>query len=245
MGGEGSTFTITFSPTSVGNKTAAISIENTDFDENPYIFTINGNGILSEINVKQGTEDFPSGIGYYDFETVLVSTSSPAITFKIENLGTDELNLTDSPIIQINGQDDQFSITQPTYTNIAPSTDTTFDITFTTTSAGDKTATVSIANDDSNENPYTFTITGDGLQAVSGTEIFSTSGTYYWTPTAENVTAKIILIAGGGGGGGGNLYYGGGGGGAGELFIRNNYILTTGETYTIVVGNGSIGGIFT
>ena len=46
--------------------------------------------------------------------------------------------------------------TQPT-TPVAPAGTSTFTITFTPASLGAKTATVTIANDDADENPYTFT----------------------------------------------------------------------------------------
>ena len=61
------TFTIIFTPTSIGAKTATVTIANDDADENPYTFSLSGSGIGPEINVKQGATDIPIGTGSYDF----------------------------------------------------------------------------------------------------------------------------------------------------------------------------------
>jgi len=58
--GGTTTFTIVFAPTNLGVKTATISIDNSDNDEDPYIFTIRGTGIA-----KDPTFDF-NGDGISD-----------------------------------------------------------------------------------------------------------------------------------------------------------------------------------
>ncbi|MCD4656809.1 MAG: hypothetical protein K8S87_04630, partial [Planctomycetes bacterium] len=55
-----------------------------------------------------------------------------------------------------------------TLTTITPSNDTTFTISLQTVSKGNKTASVSIANSDLDENPYTFAITGMGTIYTEG-----------------------------------------------------------------------------
>ena len=91
-------------------------------------------------------------------------SASAAITFTVDNLGTSNLNLTGTPRVAISGTDAAMFVvgTQPA-TPVAPSGTTTFTITFTPASLGAKSATVTIANDDSDENPYTFTLTGTGV----------------------------------------------------------------------------------
>ncbi len=44
------TFTVRFSPTFVGSKTAAIAVANNDSDENPYDLTLNGTGTVGALN---------------------------------------------------------------------------------------------------------------------------------------------------------------------------------------------------
>ena len=86
-----------------------------------------------------------------------------ANTFTIQNLGTSNLTLTNpSPYVTITGHTADFTLTANPTTPIAASGSTTFTITFNPTVVGLRSATVSIANDDSNENPYTFDIQGTG-----------------------------------------------------------------------------------
>ena len=83
------TFTITFTPTSMGAKTATVTIANDDSDESSYTFTVNGTGIAPEINVKQGATSIASG-GSYELRESAGRGGTSAIVFTVENLGTDE-----------------------------------------------------------------------------------------------------------------------------------------------------------
>lgn len=60
------TFTITFDPTSTGIKTATVSIVNSDVDENPYTFNIEGKAI----NYIECASNTVMDIGVQDFEDV-------------------------------------------------------------------------------------------------------------------------------------------------------------------------------
>jgi len=156
------TFVITFTPGGLGLRSANVSIANNDSDENPYTFTINGTGVAPEINLKQGGTSILVG-GSYDFGSVVLGANTP-VTFTIENLGTANLNLTGTPKVQTGGANAaDFIVTTDPSTLVAASGSTTFVITFTPGGLGLRSATVSIANNDSDENPYTFTITGAGI----------------------------------------------------------------------------------
>ncbi len=158
------TFVVRFSPTSTGVKTATVAINNSDSDESPYNLTLNGTGLAPEINVKQGTTDIADG-GSHDFGGQQTNATTD-ITFTIQNTG--DLDLTVTTPITIGGADaDQFSIQQQPTSPVVASGSTTFIVRFTPTSAGAKTATISIANNDSNENPYDLTINGTGILAAS------------------------------------------------------------------------------
>ena len=140
-------------------------IPNDDSDENPYTFTITGTGTPPEpeINVKQGAVDIPSSTGPFDFGTFVVNTSSVDIIFTIENLGGADLILISTPRIRISGANASlFAINQfTTLTLIPPGSSTTFTVTFTPTSLGNKIATISIRNNDTDESNYTFSVTGN------------------------------------------------------------------------------------
>ena len=141
------TFTITFTPTSVGAKTATVTIANDDSDESSYTITVNGTGIAPEINVKQGVTSIASG-GSYAFGNQRVAAGK-AIVFTVENLGTDNLILSGTPKVAsaVRMRRCSWSTRSPVPRSL-PSGSTTFTITFTPTSVGAKTATVTIANDD-------------------------------------------------------------------------------------------------
>nr|NIO48447.1 choice-of-anchor D domain-containing protein [Candidatus Aminicenantes bacterium] len=117
---------------------------------------------LPEINVKQGTTNIPDG-GSFNFGSREVGTNTDK-TFTIENTGEGDLTLSGSPIIQITGEyANQFSVQQQPTSPVSPGNSTTFIIRFSPTSEGSKTASISIANNDSDENPYNITLNGTGF----------------------------------------------------------------------------------
>jgi hypothetical protein len=84
--------------------------------------------------------------------------------------------------------------------------------------------------------PYTksHTFSSNYLASTHGT-------TYTFAPPSGGLTANVLMVAGGAGGGG-NM---GGGGGAGGLVYTTGTSLAQGVTKTIIVGNGSSGGVQT
>ena len=78
---------------------------------------------------------------------------------------------------------------------------------------------------------------------VANSQSYTTPGTYTWIAPA-NVTSVSIVAVGGGGGGSsarlaiGNYSLAGGGGG---LAYRNNFTVTPGSSYSVVVGAGGVG----
>ncbi|MDY6837396.1 MAG: choice-of-anchor D domain-containing protein [Thermodesulfobacteriota bacterium] len=157
------TFTIRFSPDSVGAKTATIAMANNDGNENPYNLTLNGTGVLPvpEINLKQGATNIADG-GSYDFG-IRTNNTDIDVIFTIENPGTADLTLSGTPIIDIVGTDaSQFSVQAQPTSPVALSGSTTFTIRFSPTSSGAKTASIAIANNDSDETPYDLTLNGTG-----------------------------------------------------------------------------------
>ena len=177
-GGGTTTFEITFNPGAAGTRSATVSIDNDDTDENPYDFAIQGTGtvpVAPEMDVKGNSisiahGDFtPATTDHTDFGSADVTSGTVIRTFTIENTGTGTLTLTDaSPYVVISGPGAaDFSVTSiPTSTVSSSGGTTTFEITFDPSEAGTRLATLSIANDDSNENPYNFIIQGTGTGTV-------------------------------------------------------------------------------
>ncbi|MFY0482348.1 InlB B-repeat-containing protein [Flavobacterium sp. PLA-1-15] len=163
-----------------------------------------------EINIRQGATDIASN-GTYAFGNQVVTTSSTAITFTIQNTGGVVLNLSGTPRVAITGSNaSEFTINQATLpATVAPNSSETFTVTFTPTSLGGKTALLSIANDDSDENPYLITLTGTGTASATSNIIanagFINSPINYLNYINSNITAansfelgQFIIQDGGG-----------------------------------------------
>ncbi|KKL44468.1 hypothetical protein LCGC14_2365380, partial [marine sediment metagenome] len=142
---------------------------------------------LPQINIKQDTSDIPDG-GSYDFESKKIGTDTDVI-FTIENTGNANLTLTTS--ITIAGTNaDQFSVQQEPSSPVTGDGSTTFDIRFSPTALGAKTASISIANNDSDENPYDIDFTGTGkyeltITAGTGGTTDPTAAAYLYNGGAE------------------------------------------------------------
>lgn len=115
-----------------------------------------------EINIQASATNYLTG-STYDFGDVENGSSSSVITFTIQNTGTLDLNLTGTPKIVISGTNQaDFTVNETsTTTPVTASGTTTFTIQFTPSALGSRTASISIANNDSDENPYTINLTGN------------------------------------------------------------------------------------
>ncbi|MBN2356208.1 sortase [candidate division KSB1 bacterium] len=117
-----------------------------------------GNGIA----IADGKTS-PSILDHTDFGSIDVFSGTASYTFTITNAGDEDLSLSGSPLIELSGVNAaDFDVTSLPSPLIGASGSTTFEITFDPNSSGLRTATVSITNDDPNENPYTFSIQGTG-----------------------------------------------------------------------------------
>jgi hypothetical protein len=168
------TFTVHFDPSAVGVRSATVSIANDDADENPYDFAIQGNGtgaaemdvLGNSVSIADG-DATPSTADHTDFGSADISTGSVNRVLTIANLGNVDLNLTGSPKVQISGANAaDFSVTVQPSSPVAPSGNTTFTVHFDPSAVGLRSATISIANDDADENPYDFAIQGTGTGAA-------------------------------------------------------------------------------
>ena len=131
---------------------------------------------VPEMDLKQSSTAIADG-GSYDFGSKLLSSNTD-IVFTIQNTGTSALTLT-TPITIGGTNANQFSIQAQPTSPVAAAGSTTFTIRFSPTSTGSKSASISIGNNDSNENPYDLTITGQGYAAptvTTGVQTINTQG---------------------------------------------------------------------
>ncbi len=109
-------------------------------------------------------------------------------TFTITNTGVDVLIISGVTITGPDAAD--FSVTASPASTVAVSGSTTFQITFNPSTDGVKNATVEIANDDADENPYTFAIRGTGVTSLPLPYFASLNG------TAPGWTVQVVNPAG-------------------------------------------------
>ena len=146
--------------------------------------TINIKG--NNVSITNG-ESTPSTSNDTDFGNCMITSSTVVKTFTVENTGTASLLLSGDPIVSITGAAD-FTVTQMPSSPISASSSTTFKVTFDPTTLGLKSATISIANNDSHQNPFTFAIQGTGINVpttqasnITSNSTTATTTTIMWT----------------------------------------------------------------
>ncbi len=171
--GGSETFSIQYAPSTAGVASATFQFGTNDDDEATYSFTVGGEGTEKEIAVGQGATDFTSGVSSFEFVdntgsafnggTVGLDAGTETVTFTISNVGSTTLNLGANAVSLSGAGSGDFSVTSQPATTVAPAGSTNFEITFDPSAVGDRQATVSVANDDSDESPFTFDINGFGV----------------------------------------------------------------------------------
>jgi LPXTG-site transpeptidase (sortase) family protein len=172
-GGGETSFMVTFDPSAQTVETATVTINNTDGDENPFAIDIQGTGTgpAPEMDVLGNGISIPAGDTSpkeeddSDFGGVFLDGRFVTHIFTIENTGSVDLNLTDDPRVTIDGPDAvDFTLDVDANTPIPfGGGQTGFAITFVPGGEGLRQATISIANDDADEDPYIFSIQGTGV----------------------------------------------------------------------------------
>ena len=125
----------------------------------PPEISIRGNGT----EIASGSTTF-STTNNTDFGSIdTTGTASISKTFYVLNTDSGSLSLTGNPIVSLSGTGvANFSVTTQPSSTIAVGDSSAFVISFDPGALGASSATVSIANNDADENPYTFDIQGTG-----------------------------------------------------------------------------------
>ena len=146
--------------------------------------------------------------------------SGPATAQNIENYGA--YGLTPTPALSSGLVTASYSTTTPT-----PSLS---DTTYTTGTYGGTLGTATLGLS---------TLTLTGLAGSSAT--YTAAGTYSWVAPTGVTSVSVVCVGGGGGGSSGYIYSGYTAGSGGSLGYKNNYTVTPGSSYTVVVGAGGTG----
>lgn len=154
---------VSVTPSAAGTRSAAISISDNDLSEGTCAINFTATGTEPEIQLKvAGTN---RACGYtYSFGTVNVGASS-VVTMTIQNLGAHApLNLTTLPFAISGPNAAEFSITTTVTSPIVAGASLDFVVQFSPTSAGAKTAKITIESNDSNESPCEINLSATGFQ---------------------------------------------------------------------------------
>lgn len=163
--GGTSPFGIKFLPAGVGIRSATITIRSDDPDEDPYVFTIRGEGLppAPEIEVYQPLGTMLTEGAARNFGTIQIG-SQAVLAFRIENKGTAPLT---GLAVQIVGADSpQFSADSSPPAEIAVGGHAEVSIRFSPTAAGAKAVELRIASNDADENPFVVALSGTGSDPV-------------------------------------------------------------------------------
>jgi hypothetical protein len=175
--GASTTFQVSFTPSTALAEVATLTIASDHPTTPSFAFALGGTGIAASLmSITGGGPSVPIVSGDVtpqasdgtDFGQSVISTGTVSNTFTIKNTGSAILNLSGSPIVVIGGANAaDFTVTAvPSSTVAATNGTTVFVVKFAPSAAGVRTATITIASDDSNS-PFTFTIRGSGVTAPS------------------------------------------------------------------------------
>ena len=179
------TIYVRFSPTAAGFQSGVIS--HTSTDATTQSISVDGTGVRPEIEVRQDATILASG-QTIDFENSSVN-SAKSLVFSIKNTDLGTLDLPNLPTITVTGTDaSDFEVTEmPSDTSLTTNESTTFKVLFTPSSSGTKSATISIVNNDLDENPYTLNLTGSGdpLPTITVSNLTDFDNQLVGIPSAE------------------------------------------------------------
>ncbi|MCW1922766.1 choice-of-anchor D domain-containing protein [Luteolibacter arcticus] len=159
----------------------------------------------AEMAVDQAGANLADG-GAFDFGPMMTGQGRN-VDFTIRNSGSSALLLTGTPVVSITGTDaSSFTVVAPPASTSVSGLggSTPFTVRFTPGSTGAKTATLSIQNNDPDENPFDIILTGTGTPFVSlGNALdytaatWTTGGTTPWTEqTAVHHDGQDAAVSG-------------------------------------------------
>jgi uncharacterized delta-60 repeat protein len=160
--GASDTFTVRLDTNVSGTKAGDISFTSNDSDESPFNFRITGTVIPvgpeitvlgNGVSIADG-DTTPSITDHTDFGSVVQGSPALSRTFTVRNDGASTLTL--GVVTVPTG----FTLTEGLSASLTPGASDTFTVQLETGIVGTKTGEISFVTNDSDENPFNFTITG-------------------------------------------------------------------------------------
>ena len=157
--GASTTFTVTYAPNAVAAHSAIIRLSSNDLDESPFDIAVTGSGIAPEIAIEApvGTNLTDNG-STITFPATVAGSSSDPVTFTVRNTGS--ATLTGLALSKVGTNTADFIVGSLGVASLAPTESTTFTVVFTPTAGGTRSATLRVASNDSDENPFDIALTG-------------------------------------------------------------------------------------
>jgi hypothetical protein len=151
--GSTCTLNVTFTPTASGTRTGTLTI-NDNSSSSPQNVNLTGSG-------GGGPTLNPTSLS---FGNQIVSTTSSAKTIQLKNAGNSTINISSITITGTNVTD--FAQTNNCPNSLAPGAQCNINVTFTPTTIGTRTASVSVS-DDALDRPQTASLTGSGISGTT------------------------------------------------------------------------------
>ncbi|MEI6653276.1 MAG: choice-of-anchor D domain-containing protein, partial [Verrucomicrobiota bacterium] len=197
--GGSQSFTVTFTPSGAGGRTAALSIASDDTTQNPIVINLTGTGLVPVIEVDQ-----PPGTALTNGDTAsfgaIAVNSTTSLTFAIKNTGLANLNLTGTPKVAVSGAHAaEYTVTAQPTSPVTPGGAINFTVQFAPLARGTRNATLSIANNDATNAPFTLSLTGAAvapeiaIEQPPGTNI-NDNGTRNFGSVVVGATSKLTFI---------------------------------------------------
>ncbi len=155
---------IRFTPSSGGPRNAQLSISSNDPNENPFVVTLSGMGLIPapEIAIEEPEgNNLVAGVNVVSFGTVTAVSGSSTRAFTVRNTGTASLTGIGLSIAGTHAAD--FSVLAAPVATLAPGGSTTFTLRFAPAAGGARQARVSVASNDADENPFDIYLAGTGI----------------------------------------------------------------------------------
>ncbi|EIJ43850.1 hypothetical protein BegalDRAFT_3023 [Beggiatoa alba B18LD] len=167
--GLANNFTVSIDTSAVGTLTGNISFENNDVDENPFNFpvTVTINDVPAPVNAPEITVLYGANSISNASATVINLGSSTlgssfVKTFTLQNTGTATLNV--SNLVLPTG----FTLEGSFPTSVAVGASAGFGVKINTSSIATYSGTISFNTDDSDENPFTFSVSASVISSSTG-----------------------------------------------------------------------------
>ena len=176
-----------------GLKTAELSFENNDADENPYNITLTGEVTAPppEINVSRNGFSIEDG-STFTLPSVTQGDTPISRRFVVTNTGAQDLILQPATFTSGSG----FSIVT-NFTSgqvLASGQSTELILRLDTSVAGMQTAELSIANNDSDENPYNITLNGEVFVRTTESAEITVHNNWYFRPDGGAVALQPAVL---------------------------------------------------